>query len=43
MIVDTLLSLDIKVKKIFVEHGFRGIADAGQNVETVKILKQAYQ
>ncbi|HQA75981.1 MAG TPA: DUF1343 domain-containing protein [Salinivirgaceae bacterium] len=33
-IVDTLLSLDIKVEKIFCpEHGFRGVADAGQNIE----------
>lgn len=39
-IVDTLLSLDIKVKKIFCpEHGFRGIADAGQNIENSKDIE----
>ena len=32
-LVDTLLSLNIKVKKIFApEHGFRGKADAGETV-----------
>ncbi len=32
-LVDTLLSLDIDVLKIFApEHGFRGIADAGQTI-----------
>ena len=33
-IVDSLLSLDIKVKKVFApEHGFRGKADAGEHVD----------
>ncbi len=33
-IVDTLLSLGIKIKKIFApEHGFRNMADAGETVE----------
>jgi len=33
-IVDSLLSLDINVKRIFApEHGFRGVADAGEHVE----------
>jgi uncharacterized protein YbbC (DUF1343 family) len=32
-LVDTLLSLNIKIKKIFApEHGFRGKADAGEKV-----------
>lgn len=32
-LLDTLLSLGVKVKKVFVpEHGFRGDADAGQKV-----------
>ncbi|HOG19407.1 MAG TPA: DUF1343 domain-containing protein [Salinivirgaceae bacterium] len=39
-IVDTLLSLNIKVEKIFCpEHGFRGVADAGQNIENSKDIK----
>ncbi len=33
-IVDTLLSLGITIKKIFApEHGFRGVADAGEHVQ----------
>ncbi|MDO4461490.1 MAG: DUF1343 domain-containing protein [Bacteroidia bacterium] len=33
-LLDTLLSLGVKVKKVFVpEHGFRGNADAGQKVD----------
>jgi len=33
-LVDSLLSLGINIKKIFCpEHGFRGIADAGENVK----------
>ncbi len=33
-IIDSLLSLNINVKKVFSpEHGFRGIADAGEKVE----------
>lgn len=33
-LVDTLVSLNIRVKKIFCpEHGFRGIADAGQMID----------
>lgn len=36
-LLDTLLSLGVKVKKIFgPEHGFRGTADAGANVKTMK-------
>lgn len=36
-LVDTLLSLKVKVKKIFCpEHGFRGVADAGEKVKTEK-------
>lgn len=34
-LLDTLLSMNINVKKIFVpEHGFRGIVDAGSKVES---------
>lgn len=34
-LVDTLLSLDVKVKKVFSpEHGFRGEADAGEKVHS---------
>ncbi|WP_245576734.1 exo-beta-N-acetylmuramidase NamZ family protein [Eisenibacter elegans] len=34
-LVDTLLSLQVEVKKIFVpEHGFRGDADAGESVSS---------
>ena len=33
-IIDSLLSLNINIKKVFSpEHGFRGIADAGEKVE----------
>ena len=33
-LVDTLISLNIDIKKVFSpEHGFRGIADAGEKVE----------
>jgi uncharacterized protein YbbC (DUF1343 family) len=39
-LLDTLLSLGVKVKKIFgPEHGFRGTADAGANVKTMKDTK----
>jgi uncharacterized protein YbbC (DUF1343 family) len=39
-LVDTLLRLKIKVKKVFVpEHGFRGQADAGVAVASVKDKK----
>ncbi len=39
-LVDTLLSLGVKVKKIFSpEHGFRGNADAGEKVSTSKDSK----
>ena len=39
-LVDTLLSLGVSVKKIFVpEHGFRGKADAGEVVEDGKDIK----
>ena len=32
-LIDTLISMNIKVKKVFApEHGFRGIADAGEKV-----------
>ena len=34
-LVDTLLSLDISVKKVFApEHGFRGMADAGEHIKS---------
>jgi uncharacterized protein YbbC (DUF1343 family) len=33
-LLDTLLKLNIKVKKVFApEHGFRGVADAGEHVK----------
>lgn len=36
-LVDMLLSKHIKIKKIFTpEHGFRGIAEAGENIESGK-------
>ena len=36
-LVDTLLALDIDIKKIFSpEHGFRGLADAGETVHSDK-------
>src|SRR5688572_24351472 len=39
-LVDSLLRLKVKVKKVFVpEHGFRGEADAGVKVSTVKDKK----
>jgi uncharacterized protein YbbC (DUF1343 family) len=39
-LVDTLLSLKINIKKIFSpEHGFRGLADAGENVRSDKDKK----
>jgi uncharacterized protein YbbC (DUF1343 family) len=39
-LVDTLLALKINVKKIFCpEHGFRGVADAGEKVKTEKDAK----
>jgi len=39
-LVDSLLSLGIKVKKVFCpEHGFRGTVDAGETVKTQKDKK----
>lgn len=39
-LIDTLISLGIKVKKVFApEHGFRGIADAGEKVKDGKDKK----
>ncbi|MBI2270738.1 MAG: DUF1343 domain-containing protein [Bacteroidetes bacterium] len=39
-LLDTLLSLGVTVKKIFgPEHGFRGTADAGADVKTMKDIK----
>jgi len=39
-LVDSLLSLKVKVKKVFSpEHGFRGIADAGEKIKDAKDLK----
>ena len=39
-LVDTLLSLKINIKKIFSpEHGFRGVADAGETVHSDKDKK----
>lgn len=39
-LVDTLLSLEIDIKKVFApEHGFRGNADAGEHVSNSKDLK----
>ena len=36
-LVDLLLSKHVKVKKIFTpEHGFRGVAEAGENIESGK-------
>ena len=36
-LVDTLLKLGINIKKIFApEHGFRGVADAGEKVSSAK-------
>lgn len=39
-LVDTLLQLGIKVKKVFSpEHGFRGTADAGEHIKNAKDAK----
>lgn len=39
-LVDTLLQLGIKVTKVFCpEHGFRGVADAGEKVDNTKDSK----
>ncbi len=39
-LVDTLLSLQINVKKVFApEHGFRGNADAGETIADEKDIK----
>jgi uncharacterized protein YbbC (DUF1343 family) len=39
-LIDTLLSLKVNIKKVFApEHGFRGDADAGENVADQKDLK----
>lgn len=39
-LVDTLLSQKVKIKKIYSpEHGFRGVADAGETVNSNKDLK----
>ena len=39
-LVDSLLSLGVQLKKVFApEHGFRGIADAGEKVKDGKDLK----
>jgi uncharacterized protein YbbC (DUF1343 family) len=39
-LVDTLLSLGINIKKVFApEHGFRGVADAGEHIKTTKDKK----
>ena len=39
-LLDTLLSLGIKVKKVFApEHGFRGKADAGETVKNGRDVK----
>lgn len=39
-LVDTLLSLGVKVKKVFApEHGFRGTADAGEQVKNSRDSK----
>ena len=39
-LVDTLLALDVKIKKIFApEHGFRGNASAGETIEDFKDKK----
>src|SRR5438105_4381352 len=36
-LVDILTSKGVQIKKIFApEHGFRGIADAGENIATIK-------
>ena len=39
-LIDTLISLNIKIKKVFSpEHGFRGLADAGELVSDSKDIK----
>lgn len=39
-LIDTLLSLNVNIIKVFApEHGFRGDADAGENVDDQKDLK----
>jgi uncharacterized protein YbbC (DUF1343 family) len=39
-LLDTLLSLDVKVRKVFVpEHGFRGLAAAGEKIQNEKDKK----
>jgi uncharacterized protein YbbC (DUF1343 family) len=39
-LIDTLLSLKINIEKVFApEHGFRGLADAGEYVKNEKDLK----
>ena len=39
-LLDTLLALDIQVKKVFApEHGFRGNADAGETVKNGRDVK----
>jgi len=43
-LVDSLIALGIKVKKVFApEHGFRGTADAGEKVEDGKDIKTGVQ
>ena len=43
-LVDKLLSIGINIKAIFApEHGFRNLADAGENIENGKDPKQAFQ
>ncbi len=40
LVLDTLLSMGVKINKVFgPEHGFRGTADAGDNVKTAKDTK----
>ena len=39
-LIDTLLSYDIQIQKVFApEHGFRGIVDAGEKVADDKDIK----
>ena len=39
-LIDTLISLKVNIKKVFApEHGFRGDADAGENITDQKDLK----
>ncbi len=43
-LIDSLLSLDIVIKKIFApEHGFRGTADAGENIDNYIDAKTGLQ